>query len=619
LFHIFIYFDYDISTWYFHHEIIKQSQEIKSSFQIVNLFLNLCSFYIAVEYINRYSGLTPDAGNRMKLPNRYSSKTISLTLILLSLCLTSLSVSAGKIRTQKNKRNEIRLKVNHPVVKFLNEKLRESWEDNEITPSEKADDDEWLRRVYLDIAGHIPNAEEVTQFLKDKDSNKRENVIEQLLESRDYTRNWTTIWTNLTVGRVPPRTVNRDMMRQFFRRSFGRNRPWNEVVYDLISAKGKWDEDGATNYLLAQMSMRGDMGVQATSKTAQLFLGVQLQCTQCHDHPFNDWEQNQFWELNSFFRQTRTERKRKYDAKSGRMVTDYWELRSRNAEAFVKYENRKGEMLAAPPIFKGHEIPASNDTDRRVELAKLISDKEKSYLAKAMVNRMWAHFFGYGFVNPIDDLGPHNQPTHPEILDKLSEEFEKNKFDLKQLIRWICNSEAYQLTSQFDKKNRDDDPDHGESPMFSRMYVKMMEAEQLYDSLIIATNAHKSGKDDWTTAETQRQEWLRQFILAFGTDENDESTFFNGTIPQALMMMNGPLINKAISAESGSYLNQIITQNRKDKDRIRILFLATLNRKPTGKEKKNASSLINSYSNPIEGYQDLFWALLNSNEFIINH
>jgi hypothetical protein len=176
--------------------------------------------------------------------------------------------------------------------------------------------------------------------------------------------------------------------------------------------------------------------------------------------------------------------------------------------------------------------------------------------------------------------------------------------------------EPYQLTSETTSDNAFDDPAAGETPLFSHMYLKRMTAEQLYDSLIIATEAHKSGRSSWDEAEKQRQEWLQQFVIAFGNDEGEESTTFNGTIPQALMMMNGELVSKAISAESGSFLHTVLTQEKNPTTAIRRLYLAALGRGPSRRELPAAQKLIAASTTPLAGYQDLFWALLNSNEFI---
>ncbi|MDA0833839.1 MAG: DUF1549 and DUF1553 domain-containing protein [Planctomycetota bacterium] len=504
------------------------------------------------------------------------------------------------------------------IIDFVNQQIRQGWVDNEIEPSEVASDEEWIRRVYLDILGHIPPSADVTAFVEDRDDAKRSKLIDKLLDDPDYVRNWTTIWSNLLIGRQPPRRVSQAGMQKFLREAFAKNRPWNEIVFDITSAEGHFERNGAVNYLLAQMTM-ADEGVQATAKTTKLFLGMQVQCTQCHDHPFNDWKQARFWEFNSFFRQMRRIDHRKFDEKSGRQVDDYSELVRADFEGPVFYEKRSGLMVAASPAFFDIKVDDSLDTDRRAALARFMVEGEKPLIAQAFVNRTWGQFMGYGFTRPVDDMGPHNSPSHPEVLDRLSEEFVKSGYDIKQLVRWICNSEPYNLTSQFNSKNESDDPSAGEIPLFSHMYPKALQAEQLYDSLIVATQAHKSGSAGWEQAESQRQRWMQQFVIAFGTDEGDEATIFNGTIPQALMMMNGELTQNAINTAPGSYLHSVLSQKGSDNQKVKELYLASLGRAPTSREFSTAGKLIKVNRDKVIAYQDLFWALLNSNEFMTNH
>lgn len=544
-------------------------------------------------------------------------------------------VSAAKKRTSRSK-SKTNGKVGESfttgssdeIIKFINTRVRQTWKDNEIQPSGLADDAKWLRRVYLDIVGHIPPAEEFDEFMASDDPSKRSVVIDKLLDHPSYVRNWTTIWTNLSIGRRTPRRVSRMGMRKFYREAFAKNRPWNEIVYDIVSAEGHFERNGAVNYLLAQMTAR-DMGVQATAKTTRLFLGLQVQCTQCHNHPFNKWKQDQFWEFNTFFRQIRRNDVRKYNPKTGRRDDDYSELVRANfpvgedgkfGEIF--YERRDALQQVVYPKFMGKSLDYQEGDDLRKKLAEKMTAGDSPLLARAAVNRMWGHFFGYGFTKPVDDMGPHNPPSHPELLDRLSAEFVKSKYDMKQLIRWICNSEAYNLTSRFGKKNEVDNPAAGETPLFSHLYVKSLTAEQLYDSLIIATEAHKSGRSSWDDAEKQRQRWMQQFVIAFDTDENDEATTFNGTIPQALMMMNGELTENAINTKAGSYLYRALTQKGTDVKKIEKLYLSALGRKPSKTETSKLNRFFRSRRSipeKLAAYQDLYWALLNSNEFIFNH
>jgi hypothetical protein len=363
-------------------------------------------------------------------------------------------------------------------------------------------------------------------------------------------------------------------------------------------------------------------GAQATAKTAQYFLGLSVQCTQCHNHPFNEWKQNQFWEFNSFFKQAERKAVQKYNEKTGRMDVVGSELVRRDFGGPIYFERRNGLMEVAFPRFNGTDVGPEAATNRRQELATIITSGERTQVSDAMVNRMWGHFFGFGFTKPIDDMGPHNLPSHPALLERLSQEFVTAKYDLRQLIRWICNSEAYNLSSRLNPKNpktKQDNPAAGDMPLFSHLYLKSMSAEQLYDSLIIATNAHKSGSGSWEKAEETRQRWMQQFVQAFGTDENDEATTFDGTIPQALMMMNGDLMRNAIKDAKGTLLYDVLNDKGAAPDKVKRLYLATLSRAPSAREIKKAESIMYNATSPQEAFEDLYWALLNSNEFIINH
>ena len=509
-----------------------------------------------------------------------------------------------------------------PLGEFIDQQIRQGWQDNEIEASAAASDEEWVRRIYLDLLGRIPTMEEARKFLADESPRKRSVLTEELLEHEDYVRNFTTVWSNNCIGRGAPQRVSRTGMEKFFREAFARNRPWNEIVVDIVTASGHYEENGAVNYTLAQMQ-NADEGVQLTAMTARLFLGLQVQCTQCHNHPFNKWQQDQFWEYNSFFRQVGKIDHRKLDPNTGRMVDDYSEVVWQEFSGPVYYEKRSGVMQVAYPRFQGLEVDPGVGVDRRVEFGKLITqpvDGAPPQIAQAMVNRTWSHFFGYGFTRPVDDMGPHNPASHPDLLERLSREFVAANYDVKELIRWIVASEAYGLTSQYNDKNKIDDPGAGEVPLFSHMYLKSMQAEQMYDSLIVASNAHKSGRGGWGAQEEQRRLWMQQFVVAFENDENDESTTFNGTIPQALMMMNSELMDKACSVERGSFLFESMSSPGNEAQKIQELYLAALSRNPTRTEIGKVQKMLKSYGNQrLMGYQDLFWALLNSNEFVFIH
>ena len=282
--------------------------------------------------------------------------------------------------------------------------------------------------------------------------------------------------------------------------------------------------------------------------------------------------------------------------------------------------------------------------NRRAELGQMIIQSE--YLERALVNRLWAHFLGYGFTQPVDDMGPHNPPTHPELLDYLARQFRACGCDVKQLISWITLSEAYHLSSRSSANNSTDDPLRGEPPKFSRFYLRQIRAEELYQSLLVATQADKTHEDE-RAQESARQNWLRQFTRAFGTDDGGETTTFDGTIPQTLMMFNGDLIRKATRVDHGTFLGQLASSKLRPTDKIKQLYLAAYARLPTAREMRLAQQLVvaRAAEGAVRGerdwrgqgrddeqpppasamppataaLQDIWWALLNSNEFILNH
>jgi len=524
-----------------------------------------------------------------------------------------------------------------PQVAFIDDQIEAAWLDANIKPAEQAEDLEWCRRVYLDLIGRIPTVDEVLQYKNDSSHNRQSVLVDRLLGeeyTREYAKHWANVWTTILIGRdTNNRMIDRDGMRKYLQTAWKANIPYDQFVEELLTATGgnTAREDatlfnGATNFLSGKLA---DGGLQATAKTAQIFLGLQVQCTQCHNHPFNSGvKQNQFWELNAFFRQTRA--LRRFDG--GRRVVgielvdeDFAGQGGDPNEAAIFYELRNGLVKVAYPVFvDGTEISRSGllpgvlddgmtyGVNRRRELASLI--RSNPLFPKAVVNRVWAYFLGYGFTTPIDDFGAHNPPTHPALLDGLSQRFTEHSYDLKSLMRWIVLSKPYSLSSRIKGGSTSDAPDSGEQPHFSRFYVRQMQPEQLYDSLLVATKADRS------EAAGRQDRWLSQFVIVFGTDEGDSSTTFNGTIPQILMLFNGDLIQAATSLNQDGFLDQIVLANRTNRDKINALYLAALARWPSSSELRYANHLLLARKGQVkEALQDVWWALLNSNEFILNH
>ena len=524
-----------------------------------------------------------------------------------------------------------------PQVAFIDSQIEAAWADASIKPAEQAADLEWCRRVYLDLIGRIPTVDEVLQYKNDSSHNRQSVLVDRLLGeeyTREYAKHWANVWTTILIGRdADNQMIDRDGMRKYLQAAWEKNIPYDQFVEELLTATGDnaSREDamlfnGATNFLSGKLA---DGGLQATAKTAQIFLGLQVQCTQCHNHPFNSGvKQNQFWELNAFFRQTRA--LRRFDG--GRRVAwielvdeDFPGQGGDPDEAEIFYELRNGLVKVAYPVFvDGTEISRSGllpglledgtkyGVNRRRELASLI--RSHPLFPKAVVNRIWSYFLGYGFTIPIDDFGAHNPPTHPALLEGLAQRFAEYSYDLKSLMRWVVLSKPYGLTSRMKAGSTADAPDSGEQPHFSRFYVRQMQPEQLYDSLLVATKADRS------EAAGRQDRWLSQFVIAFGTDEGDSSTTFNGTIPQILMLFNGDLIQAATSLDQDGFLDQVVVANRTNRDKINALYLAALARWPSSSELRYANHLLLARKGQVkEALQDVWWALLNSNEFILNH
>ncbi|HEY5314406.1 MAG TPA: DUF1549 domain-containing protein, partial [Pirellulales bacterium] len=277
------------------------------------------------------------------------------------------------------------------IIAFINAEIAKGWQDTQIAPSPKATDSEWCRRVYLDIVGRIPTVAELHRFMSAPAATRKSGLVNRLLDSEneqsvaEYARNWTTVWTNLLIGRPPARRnrrdmTNRDGMQQYLRSSFLRNKPYNDMVFELVSATGNTapgeeNYNGATNFLVGKLQ---ENATEATARTAKYFLGLQVQCTQCHNHPFNEWKQDQYWGMNAFFRQTKANAKRE-----GRQIKttllsnqNFSGEGSTPAEAEIYFEKRNGEMQVAYPTFiDGTRINPNGyvkEVDRRTELAKLI-------------------------------------------------------------------------------------------------------------------------------------------------------------------------------------------------------------------------------------------------------
>jgi len=507
------------------------------------------------------------------------------------------------------------------IVAEIDRMIESVWQENNATPAAAADDHEWIRRTYLTLTGRIPSIEEVSDFVGSESPRKRDELLNQLLTSRRASENLAVIWTNLLIGRSNSRDVDQKSLFGFLLKQFDANKPWMDTVGRLIAAEGRSDQNGATNFLLAHLN---DQATPATAVTARLFLGQQVHCTQCHDHPFaKERQQQEFWSLNAFFKQA--ERKQIKVAAEDGTTRDIWTLADSGKTGMTYYDTLRGQTKAVLPEFSGESLPAETEGSRRGELVRLLAADSEHQVARAMVNRMWAQFFGYGFTNPIDDLGAHNPVSHSELYDYLTNAFVKSDYDLHRLMRWLAMSRSFGLSSvQSEAAYAVDDPQEGGMPLFSRIYPRHMVPEQVYESIRIAIRSVSDQPIDSSLGTEHRREWVDQFVQAYGTDENDEQLAFEGNISQALLMMNNEDLTSAIPLAAMEVTKAL--QNAPVTAAPERLALATVNRRPTENESKAFRNRFRALSRSLPADQamktateDMLWAYLNCSEFVSVH
>lgn len=496
-----------------------------------------------------------------------------------------------------------------------------------IQPSRIAEDTEFLRRVHLDLTGKIPAPEEVLDFLKDGSPNKRQKKIDQLLGSEPYIDYWTRLWVNWLIGRRGDNDDRRIGLTTWVQGALTKNIPYNQFVQELIAADGELKDNGAGNYI-----MRYDRSPAVlTSHSSRLFLGLPMQCAECHDHKTEVWSQKDYYGIAAFFNGIESEQK-------GYIETmDMAGNETRMENFLITNEPRKSmwvERMDAEvsPRFLGGTEYKGPLTQRREALAQWMTDESNPYFSRAIVNRIWKHFMGRAFVEPIDGFGEENPPTNSELLDWLAEDLVIHDYDLQHLMRTLLNSETYQRTSETNKSNKDDEQ------YYSHAYVKPLSAEQFFHSLLQATGferLQKAKREGSSTIEggekrinmlrefeREKREHLEKFLFLLDNGEMEEIEAFNGTVPQALMMINGSMVNDSAShGERGSFVNYVLERWRAPADRLEYIYLNVLSRLPTAKEKTYFQRYMERslYGNKNLAYEDLYWVLLNSAEFSLNH
>ena len=522
------------------------------------------------------------------------------------------SVRPAEIRAEDSVTDE-------QVIALIDEQIATVLQDNDVLPSPPASDSQWLRRAWLTIAGRIPSLDDQA-VLNGGRPLSRAAVVDALLNSPERHRRLAEEWTHLLIGRQERDGVHRAALTRWLEEGFQSNRSWMKIVADLIQAEGRSDRNGATNFLLAHLD---NQATPATAVAARLFLGEHLQCQQCHDHPFVPGvRQHDYWAFNAFFQHTRRRLLSEPGDPSmaGRHIPVV--LTDPAAAGMTFFETRSGRQEAVVPRFGSHTIPPDQAVARRRELARFLEEDPQRRVARAMVNRMWESFFGFGFTQPVDDMGPHQPVSHPRLLQALTEAFVKSGYDLRRLQKWIALSRAWSCSSTRMDGDSRDDPAAGTMPLFSRVYVRPMTPEQVYDSIRTAVRT-LSAQDDVPADAAHRRLWIRQFTRPYETDENDEVSDFNGGVAQAMALMNGPDVNDAVHRTVQACVKA--DPQVRSREVLERIARAVLTREPTIEEqdlfrrhlRRARRGGSDRTSALIETAEDIMWAWLNSSEFLL--
>ena len=495
------------------------------------------------------------------------------------------------------------------VVTHVNTRMTELWKTQNVEPVAPASDEEMLRRVYLDLVGRTPSVHEVRAYLKDTSPDRYERLVDRLLASPDHASHMAAVWRTFLI----PEGVDLSAfggVQSFDKWLAGRftsGDSYDQIVRELLLAEGRLSKSGPLLFYSAVKLNPEELA----SRTARVFLGMRLECAQCHDHPFEPWSQEDFWGFAAFFAQISRPNAELETVSSVMRVSDvdHGEVQLPIFDTVI------------PPKFLDNEPMATGDDKqtppRRKQLADWLTSPENPYFARATANRVWGHLFGKGIVDPMDDFGTQHPPKSKELLDLLASHFVGSGFDLRELFRVMVLSKPYRLSSGADDVNED------RLEWFAQMNVKMLTAEQVYDCISVATlleSAPVQNPYDFNVlrfGNSERERFLEQFRTPAG-----RSTEYQAGIPQALTLMNGTLIEGATSLARSGLLASLDAPFFTNKQRVEVLYLATLSRRPTETEWTFLEEYVPENATGQErqdGLADILWVLLNSAEFTMNH
>lgn len=482
------------------------------------------------------------------------------------------------------------------LAAWIDQHFDEAWKRQGVQPAVLTNDSEFCRRAFLDLIGRIPSVAEVRDFLDDSNPDKRRALIDELLQRGAFANHLANSFRDLMLAGATgqnPR-VQIQSLEVWLKLRFTANMPYDQVVSELLTAPIERNPASRVPSPIAFYQGAEFKPEQLAANASRVFMGIQVQCAQCHDHPFAQWKQPQFWSLAAFFKNVDPQQMNNMEA-------------ARSIDVDTISIPGKDQVVPALFLDGSKPIRSSNENGRTL-LARWVTAPDNPFFAKAAVNRIWGRLLGHGFVQPLDDLDPSHPPIYPEVFDAICTQFRLHRYDLKYIVRAISATRVYQLSCRGAPTNGDDPlADH-----FARMPLRRLTSDQIYASFVQAT-----GFRDTTTADGEsvsRNEFLEKFA-----DSATSPSEIKTTILQALSLMNGRLVASATDVEKSEFLAMIVDAPYLNAaDRIESLFLATLGRVPDVAELEAFIATQNSADSK-RALADLFWMQLNSAEFLLNH
>jgi len=490
-----------------------------------------------------------------------------------------------------------------PKNNFVDNDVLDKLRQLQILPSEPCADDEFVRRVYLDVIGELPTVAEAQAFLADADPAKRTKLIDSLLGRPEYAEFWALKWGDLL--RLRNSKVSAAGVHKFHRwieAALRDNMPYDQFARDLLTADGSTFANPPANYFRTAAETN-----DCTETTSQLFLGIRIQCAKCHNHPFERWTQDNYYGIGAFFNRIQ----RKPGGSPDELVV--WSARSGEVT-----QPRTGKQMKPWLPLKG-DADLPGEDDRRDAFVNWLTSADNPFFAKVEVNRIWGHLIGRGIVEPVDDFRDSNPPSNAVLLDHLAKDFVEHKFDRKHVLRTILNSRTYQVSSRKNDFNKND------VKYFSHATTRLLSAEQLLDAICRVTDvAEKYAGLPAGTRATQlpSPDVDNYFLKVFGQPARETACqcerSSDSNLSQALQMINGPLVHSKVRNEKNR-LRTLVTAGKNDKEVISELYLAALSRPPSDAEIEVSTKHIAASGDRTRGLEDVCWALLNANEFLFQH